>query len=52
MSRIGKSPIAVPGGVDVTDRRRRANTVTVKGPKGTLSRSLPGDITVRRDERR
>jgi large subunit ribosomal protein L6 len=50
MSRIGKSPITVPGGVDVTiDGDVGGNTVTVKGPKGTLSRSLPSIITVRRD---
>src|SRR5688500_17716760 len=48
MSRIGKAPITVPGGVDVT--LGDGGTVTVKGPKGTLSRSLPGAITVRRDE--
>ncbi len=47
MSRIGKSPIAVPGGVDVTIS---GPDVTVKGPKGTLSRTVPGDITIRRDE--
>ena len=46
MSRIGRSPIEVPGGVDVTVDDR---TVTVKGPKGTLSRDLPGAITVRQD---
>jgi len=51
MSRIGKSPIAVPGGVDVTiDGGPAGSTVTVKGPKGTLSRALPGAISVRRDE--
>jgi len=51
MSRIGKSPIAVPGGVDVTiSGGPTGSTVTVKGPKGTLSRELPGAITVRRDE--
>jgi large subunit ribosomal protein L6 len=46
MSRIGKNPIAVPGGVDVavTD-----GTVTVKGPNGTLSRVIPGEIIVRQD---
>jgi len=43
MSRIGKSPVAVPAGVDVTVS---AGTITVKGPKGTLSRSLPAAITV------
>jgi large subunit ribosomal protein L6 len=47
MSRIGRVPIAVPSGVDVTIADR---TVTVKGPKGTLSRELAGAITVRRDD--
>src|SRR6478609_6684322 len=47
MSRIGKSPINVPSGVDVTVADRR---VTVKGPKGTLSRDVPGEITIRRDD--
>ena len=43
MSRIGRLPIAVPSTVDVTIDGRN---VTVKGPKGTLSRSLHPDITV------
>ena len=43
MSRIGKRPIPVPSGVTVT---LDGNTVTVKGPRGTLSRTLPEDITV------
>ena len=47
MSRIGRSPIAVPSGVDVTLAGR---TVTVKGPQGTLERVLPGEITLRRQE--
>ena len=47
MSRIGKAPITVPGGVDVSIA---GGSVTVKGPKGTLSRSIPGAITVRQDE--
>ena len=46
MSRIGKAPIEVPGGVDVTIS---GSSLTVKGPKGTLSRVLPGEITVRQD---
>jgi large subunit ribosomal protein L6 len=47
MSRIGKAPIAVPGGVTVDIS---GQSVTVTGPKGTLSRELPGAITVRHDE--
>jgi large subunit ribosomal protein L6 len=46
MSRIGKTPIPVPSGVDVTIAGSR---VTVKGPKGTLERDIPGAITVRQD---
>ena len=46
MSRIGKSPIPVPSGVEVTISGRH---VTVKGPKGTLERDIPGAITVRQD---
>jgi large subunit ribosomal protein L6 len=46
MSRIGKAPITVPGGVDVTiDGRRRHG----QGPQGQLSREMPGAITVRQD---
>ena len=47
MSRIGRLPIAVPSTVDVTIEGRR---VTVKGPKGTLSRELHPDMTVKREE--
>jgi len=47
MSRIGKMPIAIPGGVDVAIAGDR---VAVKGPLGSLERSLPGEITVRRDD--
>ncbi|MEY4577820.1 MAG: hypothetical protein RL701_2523, partial [Pseudomonadota bacterium] len=46
MSRIGKAPITVPGGVDISIAD---GAVTVKGPKGTLSRTIPGAITVRHD---
>jgi large subunit ribosomal protein L6 len=47
MSRIGKAPINIPGGVEVSIAGR---TVTVKGPKGTLSRDIPGDIVVRKED--
>ena len=47
MSRIGRLPIAVPSTVDVTIEGRR---LTVKGPKGTLTRELHPDMTVSRDE--
>ena len=47
MSRIGRLPITVPSGVDVTIEGR---TVTVTGPKGTLSRALHPDITVTRED--
>src|SRR5688500_5114497 len=47
MSRIGRSPIAVPGGVQVTIEGPR---VTVKGPQGTLARQIPEPITLRQDE--
>ena len=43
MSRIGKAPVNLPSGVEVSVAER---TITVKGPKGTLSRELPGEIEV------
>ena len=46
MSRVGRAPIEVPSGVSVTLADR---SVTVAGPQGTLSRALPGAITVRQD---
>ena len=47
MSRIGKAPITVPSGVEV---RIDGSSVTVKGPKGELTRELPEQITVSQDE--
>ena len=47
MSRIGRSPITVPSGVEVNVSGRR---VVVKGPQGTLERDIPGDITVRQED--
>lgn len=42
MSRIGKAPINLPSGVDVTVDK--SNIVTVKGPKGTLTQQLDPDL--------
>ena len=47
MSRIGRSPIPVPGGVEVSVSGRR---VTVRGPQGVLERDIPGSITVRQED--
>jgi large subunit ribosomal protein L6 len=47
MSRIGKLPIPVPSGVDIDIADR---TVTVKGPKGTLSHTVAAPITVGRND--
>ena len=47
MSRIGRLPVAVPSGVDVTIEGQQ---VTVKGPKGTLSHVVAEPITVARGE--
>ena len=49
MSRIGRLPIAVPSGVDVTIDGR---TLTVTGPRGSLSRELHPDMTVSREDDR
>ncbi len=47
MSRIGNNPITLPGGVDVSID---GASVTVKGPKGTLERSLHDTITATLDD--
>jgi large subunit ribosomal protein L6 len=44
MSRIGKLPIPIPQGVDI--QSAPDGTVTVKGPKGTLSRRVHPDMTL------
>src|SRR3954447_24584955 len=46
MSRIGRLPIPVPAGVDVSLDGR---VITVKGPRGSLTRQLPPRIEVERD---
>ena len=43
MSRIGKQPVVIPGGVEVTSL---VGWLNVKGPKGQLARSVPADISV------
>ncbi|MGC8480200.1 MAG: 50S ribosomal protein L6 [Acidimicrobiales bacterium] len=47
MSRIGKVPVPVPTGVEVAID---GQLVSVKGPNGSLSRELPGQISIRREE--
>ena len=44
MSRIGRLPIPVPNGVQIT---QEDGNLTVKGPKGTLSRNLHTDISIK-----
>lgn len=44
MSRIGKKPITVPAGVEVNIE---GNRITVKGPKGTLTRDVHADMSVK-----
>ena len=44
MSRIGKLPIAIPAGVDI--KLEDGNLLTVKGPKGTLTRKLSDDMNI------
>ena len=46
MSRVGRAPITVPSGVEVSIA---GSHITVKGPKGSLERDIPGDITVRQE---
>ena len=47
MSRIGKQPITIPQGVDVTIGAN--NEITVKGPKGTLVQTMSADMIIKKD---
>lgn len=46
MSRVAKNPVVVPAGVEVTVA---ADKISVKGPQGTLSQALKGDVKVERE---
>jgi large subunit ribosomal protein L6 len=48
MSRIGKLPVPVPKGVDIS--LAEGNLLTVKGPKGTLTRKLSADMNIAQEE--
>jgi large subunit ribosomal protein L6 len=48
MSRIGKLPVQLPDGVEV---QIQGSEITVKGPKGTLTQTIPAQITVRQSDR-
>lgn len=48
MSRVGRKPIDIPAGVDV---QYKDGTMTVKGPKGTLSRELFEDMIINIDDK-
>jgi large subunit ribosomal protein L6 len=48
MSRVGKSPIALPAGVSVD--LSKGNLVTVKGPKGELQQQIDPDLSVKVEE--
>jgi len=47
MSRIGKNPITVPSGVSIT---LDGNRITVKGPRGELSRVIPADMLISQEQ--
>ena len=47
MSRVGKKPIVVPSGVEFTVKE---NVVTVKGPKGTLTKEFNKDLTIKLED--
>ena len=48
MSRIGRMPVAIPGGGTVTIAE--SDLVTVKGPKGTLERELPVEMNIKEED--
>ncbi|PKL42076.1 MAG: 50S ribosomal protein L6 [Candidatus Riflebacteria bacterium HGW-Riflebacteria-2] len=47
MSRIGKKPVIIPKGVEISIK---GNVISVKGPKGQLSREMPAEVKVAQEE--
>ena len=47
MSRIGRMPVAIPAGVEISIAE--GNVVTVKGPKGTLTQQFPQNMTLKQE---
>ncbi|HPC78258.1 MAG TPA: 50S ribosomal protein L6, partial [bacterium] len=47
MSRIGRKPIPIPSGVDVEIKE---NSISVKGPLGTLEKPLPSGIIIKKSD--
>ena len=47
MSRIGKLPVVIPAGVEVTISEN--NFVTVKGPKGSLEKQMPTQMAIKQE---
>ncbi len=45
MSRVGRAPVVIPAGVTIDIKE--GNDITVKGPKGTLSRVLPAEMDIK-----
>lgn len=48
MSRVGRMPISIPGGVTITISE--SNQVSVKGPKGTLEEKMPAAMTLKQED--
>ena len=47
MSRIGKKPVIIPKGVEISIK---GTVFSAKGPKGQLSKDLPGEVTIKHEE--
>ena len=47
MSRLAKRPVLIPSGVDI---QMKGNTISFKGPKGTISREFPQGLSIEKNE--